>query len=304
VFLPEEDAPGRGHVVIISNGFWKSHFGGSRDAIGRTLTLDGESHRIVGVMPASFTNASWTATAQPLWVPNAFTAEERAVRDNHNDQVVARLEPGVDLRQAQAEMDAISTRLEAAYPKENAGWGASVIPLRELIVGQIRLPLLMLLGAVGLVLLIACANVGNLLFVRALSRRKEIAIRAALGAGRGRVFQQLLVESMLLAAGGGLAGVFLATYSLRAAATILANQLPRADEIAIDMAACCSSPRPCPSSPASSPGRCRRCARDGPTSTTHSKREDAPTARSAFGRGACSSSARWRSHSFCSPGRD
>jgi putative ABC transport system permease protein len=234
VFLPEEDSPSRGHVVILSDGFWTSHLGGARDAIGHTLTLDGESYTIVGVMPASFTNAAWGATAQPLWVPNAFTAEERAVRGNHNNQVVARLKPGVDISQANAELNAISKRLETAYPKDNAGWGATAIQLRELIVGEIRLPLLILLAAVGLVLLIACANVGNLLFVRALSRRKEIAIRAALGAGRGRVFQQLLVESLLLAIAGGAAGVFLARSSLHAAASLLANQLPRAGEITID----------------------------------------------------------------------
>jgi len=234
VFLPEEDSPARGHVVILSDGFWKSHFGGSRDAIGRTMMLDGESYTIVGVMPASFTNTAWAATAQPLWVPNAFTAEERAVRDNHNDQVVARLKAGVDVTQANAELDAISKRLEVQYPKEDTGWGATAIQLRELIVGQIRLPLLILLGAVGLVLLIACANAGNLLFVRALSRRKEIAIRAALGAARGRVFQQLLVESQLLAMTGGVAGVFLARSILHASASLLANQLPRADEITVD----------------------------------------------------------------------
>jgi len=234
VFLPEEDSPARGHVVILSDGFWKSHFGGSRDAIGRTMMLDGESYTIVGVMPASFTNSSWGATAQPLWVPNAFTPEERAVRDNHNDAVVARLKPGVDVTQANAELDAISRRLEVQYPKEDTGWGATAIQLRELIVGQIRVALFILLGAVALVLLIACANVGNLLFVRALSRRKEIAIRAALGAGRGRVFQQLLVESLLLAITGGVAGVLLARSILHASASLLANQLPRADEIAID----------------------------------------------------------------------
>jgi predicted permease len=234
VFLPEEDAPARGHVVILSDGFWKSHFGGAREAIGRTMTLDGKPYTIVGVMPAAFTNASWGATAQPLWVPNAFTADERAVRDNHNDQVVGRLTPGVDVRQANAELEAISKRLEAAYPKEDAGWGAKAIPLREQIVGQVRVPLIILLAAVGLVLLIACANAGNLLFVRALSRRKELAVRAALGAGRGRVFQQLLVESLLLAITGGAAGVFLAGVALHAAAMLLQNQLPRADEIAID----------------------------------------------------------------------
>ncbi|HEX6464885.1 MAG TPA: ADOP family duplicated permease, partial [Vicinamibacterales bacterium] len=233
-FLPEEDLPARGHVVILSDGFWKSHFGGSRDVLGRTLTLDGESYTVVGVMPPSFTNASWAATAQPLFVPTAFTAQQRAVRDNHNNQVIARLKPGVDVAKAQAEMDAISKRLEAAYPKDNAGWGAIVIPLRDLIVTDVRQPLLILLAAVGLVLLIACANAGNLLFARALSRRKEIAIRAALGAGRGRVFQQLLVESMVLAVAGGAAGMLLARVALASAAAPLAGQLPRGNEITID----------------------------------------------------------------------
>ena len=234
VFLPEEDSPARGHVVILSDGFWKSHFGGSRDVLGRALTLDGEPYTVVGVMPPSFTNAAWSATAQPLIVPTAFTAQERAVRGNHNNQVIARLKKGGNLTQARAEMDAVSKRLEAAYPKDNAGWGATVIPLRDLIVTDVRQPLFILLAAVGLVLLIACANAGNLLFARALSRRKEIAIRAALGAGRNRVFQQLLVESLVLAAAGGVAGVILARTALGSAAALLADQLPRAGEISID----------------------------------------------------------------------
>ena len=233
-FRPDEDSPARGHVAILSDGFWRSHFGGAGDVVGRTLTLDGNVYTVIGVMPARFTVRSWELTVRDLWVPLAYTNEQRAVRDNHNAQVIARLKPGVDLRRAQSEMDLISSRLEREYPQANAGWGATVVPLQEVIVGEIRTTLLMLLGAVALVLLIACANVGNLLLARAFGRRKEMAIRAALGAGRGRVFQQLFIEAVLLALAGGAAGLLLARLMLTGAAALLADQIPRADEIAID----------------------------------------------------------------------
>jgi len=235
VFLQEEDSPARSHVVILSDRFWKTHLGGAPDAVGRTLTLDGETYTIVGVMPARFSAEAWGATARQLWVPLAYTDAARAVRENHNAQVVARLKSGTDTARAQSEMDVISRRLEEQYPQSNAGWGATVIPLRELIVGDIRTALVMLLAAVSLVLLIACANVGNLLFARALARRKELAIRSALGAGRGRVFQQLLVEALLLSVVGGAAGLLIAHEGLSAGARLLAAQVPRADEISIDV---------------------------------------------------------------------
>ncbi len=234
VFLPEEDSPGRSRVVILSDAFWKAHFGASRDVVGRTLTLDREAYTIVGVMPPQFSVASWAVTARDIWVPLAYSDADRAVRENHNAQVVARLNPGVDVAEARSEMNAISARLEREFPKDNAGWGATVVPLQEVIVGDVRLSLMMLLGAVALVLLIACANVANLLFARALARRKELAIRAALGAGRARVFQQLLVEALLLAFAGGAIGLLLAQETLSAAVALLADQLPRAEEISID----------------------------------------------------------------------
>jgi predicted permease len=232
LFRPDEDAPGA-RVVVISDGFWRTQMGGA-DVVGRSLTLDGEAYQIIGVMPPAASLASWSPMARSLWVPLALTAEQRAVRDNHNLQVVARLKPGIGADEARSQLELIARRLEQAYPEANAGWGATLVGLQENVVGDIGSTLVMLLAAVGLVLLIACANVGNLLFTRALGRRKEVAIRAALGAGRRRVLQQLLVESVVLGVAGGAAGLLLAEGALRAGAALLADQVPRADEIAID----------------------------------------------------------------------
>jgi putative ABC transport system permease protein len=235
VFRPEEDTPGGKYVVVLSDRFWRSEFGGDPNAIGRTVRLNDQPYTIIGVMPAAASVASWTAMASDVWVPLALTDKQRAARGNHNLDGVARLSRDVELAQAQAEMDAISARLAREFPRtDGRGWGAVVIPMQEEIVGNSRTMLLLLLGAVGLVLLIACANVGNLLFTRALSRRKEIAIRSALGARRGRVFQQLLIEALLLASVGGVLGLLFAYGTLTSASTLLASQMPRAEEISID----------------------------------------------------------------------
>ena len=235
VFRQEEDTPGGKHVVVLSDRFWRTELAGHPDVIGRTVKLSDEAYTIVGVMPATASVASWTAMASDVWVPLALTDEQRAARGNHNRDGVARLKRDVELVQAQAEMDAISARLGREFRgTDGRGWAAVVIPMQEEIVGNSRTMLLMLLGAVGLVLLIACANVGNLLFTRTLSRRKEIAIRSALGAGRGRVFQQLLTEALLFAAAGGALGLLLAYGTLTSASTLLAGQVPRAEEISID----------------------------------------------------------------------
>ncbi|MBV9437827.1 MAG: ABC transporter permease [Acidobacteria bacterium] len=238
LFSPDEDQPGRNRVVILNETFWRNQFGGDPKIVGQDIMLDGAAYRVVGVMPAKFQFpiASDASTAPTLWTPLAMTDRERAVRGEHHYAVIGRLARGVTAAQAQAEMDAISRRLEQQYPADDKGWGAEVKPLREEIVGDVRTPLLVLLGAVGLVLLIACANAANLVFARTLARRKEMAVRSALGASRARVIRQVMAETIVLSVLAGIVGLLIATIGLKLLVAFLATKLPRASQVEISAA--------------------------------------------------------------------
>lgn len=229
VFLPQEDQPGRNKEIILSYKLWQSHFGSDPNVVGRTITLDDSPYSIVGVMGSKMTRPEYAQA----WVPLGLTAQEAAVRGEHHYFSIARLRPGVTIEQAQAEMDTISHRLEQMYPADDKGWGARVISIRDVLVGDVRPALLMMLGAVGFVLLIACANVANLIFARAFSRRKEIAIRSALGATRSRIVQPLLMEAVILSLCGGAFGLVLAHFGIDLLVKFFADKLPRMGDIGL-----------------------------------------------------------------------
>jgi putative ABC transport system permease protein len=212
----KESAPA---VAILSHGFWQRRFGGSPDVLNRTISLSGSPVTIVGVMPPDFQwfikENSRTGKPPEIWMPLSLPQEFR-IRRGRFLSAVARLAPGVTPRQAQTELDGIAARLETQYVEFNKGWGATLVPLRDQLAGEIRPALLVLLGAVGFVLLIACVNVANLLLARAAGRHREIAIRSSIGAGRRRIIRQLLTESLLLSLLGGLLGLLLARWSVQA----------------------------------------------------------------------------------------
>ncbi len=229
-FTREEDQPGHANVVVLSHRLWQEHFGSNPGIVGQNVNLDGQSYLVAGVMPASF---QFPDFAQ-MWTPMAWTDKEKAVRGEHHSVVIARLKPGVDLKQAQAEMNTISDRLAQLYPEDDKGWGATVIPLQQDLVSDVRPALLVLLGAVAFVLLIACVNVANLALAKTFSRQKEIAIRTALGASWPRILRQMLTETVLLAIAGGALGLSCAHFGVRLIVAFLADKLPHSVDVKLD----------------------------------------------------------------------
>jgi putative ABC transport system permease protein len=230
VFLPEEDRPGRNHEVILSNKLWQARYASDPNVVGKSINLDGDPYVVVGVMGPKMVMPNFAQ----LWTPLGLSDKEAAVRGEHHFLSIGRLKPGATLAQAQAEMNTISQRLEKAYPEDDKGWGALVNSMREETVGSVRPALLMMLGAVAFVLLIACANVANLFLARTFARRKEIAIRSAVGASRSRVIQQLLSESLILSLCGGALGLLAARFGIELLLKFFADKLPRMGEIGLD----------------------------------------------------------------------
>ena len=236
-FVPADDQIGAAPVALISAGFWKRKFGSAPDAVGKSLTLDGKQYAIIGVVPQDFDLMLDSFSAGEIYVPvvnwnNNLLFNRGAGLGFHG---IGRLKPGVTISQARADFAAVTQNLATAYPEVDKGIGAALIPFKQRMLGGVKSILLVLFCAVGFVLLIACANIANLLLARSTARMREFAVRAALGAGKSRLIRQLLTESILLGAIGGALGLLLASWGMRAALAALPDTLPRAAEIQIDL---------------------------------------------------------------------
>ncbi len=231
VLRPEDDQPSGERPLVLAWGYWQRRFAGAPDVLGKQVIVDGDTYTVVGVMPRGFDFPMFWATGVQMWAP--LTLGERASsRRSQSLRIFARLAPGASLDAARSQVATITANLERAFPGTNRG--VTVTPLETLVVGDVRTALLVLLGAVALVLLIACANVAHMLLARASARQREMTVRLALGASRGRLLRQLLTESVLLAVVGGALGIALAQAGLRALVALAGDSLPRADAIGID----------------------------------------------------------------------
>ncbi len=244
LFQPDEEQATGGRIVVISDGLWKRRFGSDMNLLNQPLRLEGESFTIIGIMPPGFQSPR---PGDELWIPMSSDGDDtvrmpaQASKEDLENRAgrflegIARLKPGASVSLARSDLQAISGRLQEQFPKENEGSVAYIVPLREFVVGKVERPLLIMLAAVGLVLLIACANVANLFLARATAREKEMAIRSALGATRGRIIRQLLTESILLGLIGGVVGILLALGGIRLLHAINPPNIPRLDEVGLDI---------------------------------------------------------------------
>ncbi|HKG99090.1 MAG TPA: ABC transporter permease, partial [Pyrinomonadaceae bacterium] len=230
-FSLENEKTGQDQVTVLSHALWQKRFAGDPNIINKTIMLDGKACEVIGVMPAGLR----LPQAADLWVPLTFDVDpEMKQRKAHFLRPIGRLKPGVSLAQAQADTDVIARQLEQQFPDSNTGWNLRLLSLRDQLIGNSRTPLFILFGAVGFVLLIACANVANLLLVRAAARQKEIALRTALGAGRLRILRQMITESLLLAILGGALGALLATWGVELLVSLSEGSLPPTAKIKVD----------------------------------------------------------------------
>src|SRR5436190_4830161 len=230
-FTEAEDEPGKEHVVVLSHRLWARRFGADPSIVGRDVRLGGQAYRVLGVMPSSF---DLTADSEELWVPIAFTAARKATHDEHYLTVFGRLKSGVSREQALGELTRIVPGIQAQFPKDTQGLGFQVIPMTDDVIGDYRARLFVLLGAVGFVLLIACGNLANLLLARSAARSGELAIRAALGAGRARIVRQLLTESLLLALSASILGLAIARVGIRVLVSMSPPGVPRLEQAGLD----------------------------------------------------------------------